>query len=131
MANDITINLNKMKCNITKCKELIISFAKDKRSFQPLTVAGDTIELVESEKILEIVLQDNLKRSLYVDSIVMKSSKRLYTLKLLKRSKADTNAMIVVYTTVVEPILSMLVKYGILTFKILYQMKSNVSQSVH
>ena len=58
VVNDITtwtIN-NNMKLNITKCKELIITFAKDKRSFQPLTVAGETIKLVESEKILGLVV---------------------------------------------------------------------------
>jgi hypothetical protein len=42
---------NNMKLNISKCKELIIDFAKDKRSFEPLTVSGNPIiiKLVESE----------------------------------------------------------------------------------
>ncbi len=42
-----------MKPNITKCKELIIDFSKEKRSLQPLTVNGNPIKLVEL----------NLKRS--------------------------------------------------------------------
>jgi hypothetical protein len=67
-----------MKLNISKCKELIIDFAKDKRSFQPLTVSGNPIKLVESEKILALVVQNNLKWNLHVDNIVKKSSKRLY-----------------------------------------------------
>jgi hypothetical protein len=36
-----TIN-NKRKLNISKCKEIIVDFAKDKRPFQPLTVSGKT-----------------------------------------------------------------------------------------
>ena len=43
---------NNMKFNITKCKELIIDFSKEKRSLQPLTVNGNPIKLVESEKVL-------------------------------------------------------------------------------
>ena len=89
VVNDVTtwtIN-NNMKLNISKCKELIIDFAKDKRSFEPLTVSGNPIKLVESEKILGLVVQNNLKWNLHVDNIVKKSSKRLYMLRLLKRSK--------------------------------------------
>ena len=107
VVNDVTtwtIN-NNMKLNISKCKELIIVFAKDKRSFEPLTVSGNPIKLVESEKILGLVVQNNLKWNLHVDNIVKKSSKRLYMRMLLKRSNADTKTLIVVYITVKRPIL--------------------------
>ena len=107
VVNDVTtwtIN-NNMKLNISKCKELIIDFAKDKRSFEPLTVSGNPIKLVESEKILGLVVQNNLKWNLHVDNIVKKSSKRLYMLRLLKRSNADTKTLTVVYITVIRPIL--------------------------
>ena len=40
-----------------------------------------------------------------MDSIVKKSSNRLYMLRLLKRSKADMKTLIVAYTTVIRPIL--------------------------
>ena len=54
----------------------MINFCKDKRSFQDLTVAGETINLVELEKILGLVVQNKLKWNLPVDqSIVKKSSK--------------------------------------------------------
>ena len=72
VVNDIItwIINNNMKLKITKCKELIINFAKDKRSFQPLTVAVETIKLVESEKILSLVVENNLKLNLHVDRIM-------------------------------------------------------------
>ena len=120
-----------MKLNITKCKELIITFAKDKRSFQPLTVAGETIKLVESEKILGLVVQNNLKWNLHVDSIVKKSSKCPYMLRLLKRFKADMKTLIVVYTTVIRPILEYACQVWHFNIRIIYQMTSNVSKSVH
>jgi hypothetical protein len=48
VVNDVTtwtIN-NNVKLNISKCKELIIDFAKDKRSFEPLTVSGNPIKVI-------------------------------------------------------------------------------------
>jgi hypothetical protein len=45
-------------------EELIIDFAKDQRSFEPLTLYGNPIKLVESEKILGLVVQNNLKSNL-------------------------------------------------------------------
>ena len=107
VVNDITtwtMN-NNMKLNITKCKELIIDFSKEKKSLQPLTVNGNPIKLVESEKILGVVVQNNLKWNLHVENIVKKSSKRIYMLRLLKRSKADMKTLVVLYTTTIRPIL--------------------------
>ena len=68
-------------------------------------MSGNPIKLVESEKILGLVVQNNLIWNLHVDNIVKKSSKRLYMLRLLKRSNADTKTLIVVYITVTRPIL--------------------------
>jgi hypothetical protein len=63
-------------------------------------VSGNPIKLVESEKILGLVVQNNLKWNQHVDNIVKKSSKRLYMLRLLKRANAaDTKTLIVVYIT--------------------------------
>ncbi len=69
-----TIN-NNMKLNISKCKEIIVDFAKDKRPFRPLPVSGNPIRLVESDKILGLIVQNNLKWNLHVDHIVKKASK--------------------------------------------------------
>jgi hypothetical protein len=68
-------------------------------------VSSNPIKLVESEKILGLVVQNNLKWNLHVDNIVKKSSKRLYMLRLLKRFNADTKTMVVVCITVIRPIL--------------------------
>ena len=69
-----TIN-NKRKLNISKCKEIIVDFAEDNRPFQPLIVSGNPITLVESDNILGLIVQNNLKWNLHVDHIVKKASK--------------------------------------------------------
>ncbi len=54
-------NNNNMKLNISKCKELIIDFSKDKRIFPSLQIADNYINRVDSAGILGITLQSNMK----------------------------------------------------------------------
>ena len=59
-----TVN-NNMKLNISKCKELIIDFSKDKRFFPPLKVADKTIDRVDSARILGTTLQSDMKWNIH------------------------------------------------------------------
>jgi hypothetical protein len=67
-------------------------------------VSGNPIKLVESEKFLGLVVQNNLKWNLHVDNIVG-SQVNDCMLRLPKRSNADTETFVVVYITVIRPIL--------------------------
>ena len=98
-------NNNNMKLNISKCKELIIDFSKDKRIFPSLQIADNYINRVESAGILGITLQSNMKWNVHVENIIKKASKRLYILRLLRRSNANNETLITVYCTVIRPIL--------------------------
>ncbi len=64
-----------------------------------------TIERVKSARILGLTVQDNMKWNEHVHDIVKKASKRLYMLRLLKRSNANIDILIVVYTTIIRPVL--------------------------
>jgi hypothetical protein len=98
-------NNNNMKLNISKCKELIIDFSKDKRIFPSLQIADNYINRVDSAGILGITLQSNMKWNVHVENIIKKASKRLYILRLLRRSNANNETLITVYCTVIRPIL--------------------------
>ena len=98
---------NNMKLNVGKCKELVIDFARKKYCFPPLTVDKVTTERVKSARILGLTVQDNMKWNEHVHDIVKKASKRLYMLRLLKRSNASIDTLIVVYTTIIRPVLCM------------------------
>ena len=98
-------NNNNMKLNISKCKELIIDFSKDKRIFPSLQIADNYINRVDSAGILGITLQSNMKWNVHVENIIMKASERLYILRLLRRSNANNQTLITVYYTVIRPIL--------------------------
>ena len=96
---------NNMKLNVRKCKELIIEFAKMKHFFPPLTVEDLSIERVKSVCILGLTVQENMKWNEHTHNIVKKASKRLYMLRLLKRSNASMDTLIIVYTTIIRPVL--------------------------
>ena len=105
--NDWTIQ-NKMKLNASKCKELIVDFTKDRQLFLPLEIDGVLVERVKSARVLIIVgliIQGDMKWNEHVNSIVKKAGKRLYMLRIQKRSNANIETLLTVYTTVIRPVL--------------------------
>ena len=48
---------NNMTLNISKCKELIIDFAKHKQDFPPLIINGTAVERVSSAQVLGLIVQ--------------------------------------------------------------------------
>ena len=83
----------------------VIDCAKKKNCFPPLTVDEVNIERVKSSRILGLTVQDNMKWNDHINNIVKKASKRLYMLRLLKRSNACIDTLITVYTTIIRPVL--------------------------
>ena len=63
------------------------------------------VERVKSTCILGLTVQDNMKWNEHIHNIVKKASKRLYMLRLLKRSNASIDTLITVYTTIIRPVL--------------------------
>ena len=101
-----------MKMNISKSKEMIFDFARVKQKLLPLTIKEVVVIRKKSARILGLTVQDNLKRNEHVNHIVKKASKRLYMLRVLKRSNAGTNTLLMVYKTIIGPVLEY-AKFGI------------------
>jgi hypothetical protein len=64
-----------MKLNVKKCKELRICFQKDKPELLPLLIDEQALEIVQSHKVLGLIIQNNLKWNEHIDSVVSKASK--------------------------------------------------------
>ena len=96
---------NNMKMNIGKCKEMIFDFARVKQEFLPLTIKSVVVEREKSARILGLIVQVNLKWIVHVNHIVKKAGKRLYMLRVLKRSNADTSTLLTVYSAIIRPVL--------------------------
>jgi hypothetical protein len=52
----------------------------------PLLIDEQALEIVQSHKVLGLIIQNNLKWNEHIDSFVTKASKRLYIIRTLRRS---------------------------------------------
>ena len=70
---------NDMVLNHSKCKDLIISFANDTSNLQRLFIKDQCEPSALSAKVLGAYLSCDLKWSLYIEHIISKASKRLFS----------------------------------------------------
>ena len=97
-----------MKLNPSKCKELRIDFLQYKPSdLPPLEISGSVIEQVSSYKLLGVYLSHNLSWSIHYDYIVNRARKRLYAIRVLRKSGLPPADLIQVYCSLVRPILEL------------------------
>ena len=78
---------NRVQLNNEKCKELRISFGRNKATFEPIRVHGKELELVDSAKLLGITVTSDLSWNNHVNVV----TKKLYFLVQLKRVKVPCN----------------------------------------
>lgn len=90
--------------NERKCKELRISFAKSEPEFDPIWVNHQTLETVNSVKLLGLNISSDLKWNAHVSELIRKVSTRLYFLRQLKRSHVATKELLF-YITCIRSIL--------------------------
>ena len=73
--------------NSHKCKELRVSFAKNKVDLPPVVVDGHkNLEVVDHAKLLGVTITSNLSWNMHVSEMVEKASKLVYILRQLKRA---------------------------------------------
>ena len=92
---------NDMKLNQRKCKDMIISFALEHPKLDPLVIEEHELVPVSSAKIVGTYISVDLKWNTHITHIVSKASKRLYFLRLLKRSGVDRYSL---FTTCIRPV---------------------------
>ena len=89
--------MNLMKLNAKKCKELRVCFIKAAPQLPPLRIDGQVLETVRSQKVLGLVIQDNLKWNENTCMIVSKASKRLHIIRVLRRGGVSAADLLVNY----------------------------------
>ena len=52
--------INNMKLNVTKCKEMVFDFSKEKRNFPSLQIDNIEVERVNFAEILGVMIQNNM-----------------------------------------------------------------------
>jgi hypothetical protein len=71
----------------------------------PLTIDGHVLETVQSQKVLCLIIQNNLKCDEQIRSIVTKASKRLYGLRVLCRGGIPPADLTNIYFALIRSIL--------------------------
>ncbi len=95
-----------MQLNVKKTKELRISFLNEGPSFEQLITANNgQVEIVSSFKLLGTIITSSLSWDQHVTNICSKASKRLYAIRLLKRSGVSISDLTHIFCSVVRLIL--------------------------
>ena len=96
---------NNMNLNPKKCKEIVISSLRSRPDLSPLCVNEHPLERVSSHKVLGVTISDTLGWNEHVREIVSKASKRLYILRVLKRSGIPPEDLINIFYALVRSVL--------------------------
>ena len=76
--------INKFQLHPKKCKELRISFSRSPAILELASINETAIiDLVNSVKVLDVIIQDNLKWNQHVDATVSKAANRSYFYALM------------------------------------------------
>ncbi len=96
---------NITRINGAKTKEMIITCQTNPPPIPPLNINGTAIERIKSSKLLGIIITDDLKWHLCVDSICSKASRLIHFLTWLRRSRMEHLEIVQYYTSVIRSVL--------------------------
>ncbi len=96
---------NHTKLNGTKTKEMVITFAKDPPHIPLININGTEVERVKSTKLLRVIISDNLKWDLHVNSVCSKAGSRMQFLTRLSRSELEPKELVKYYTSIIRSVL--------------------------
>ena len=81
-----------------------VTIMKNPPSPPSLQIAGKELGLVTETELLSLIVQSNLSWDMQVNSMVGKSSRRLYMVNLLKRFGLPVEDLVYVYILYVRPV---------------------------
>ena len=96
--------VNKFQLNSDKCKELRISFVKNKVDLPLVVVDGRILKVVDHAKLLGVTITSNLSWNIHVSEIVKKASKRLYFLRQLNCTQVEKADLLRFYTSCIRSV---------------------------
>ncbi|KAI3374360.1 hypothetical protein L3Q82_005961 [Scortum barcoo] len=97
---------NNLLLNVSKTKEIVVSFQRGHTQHHPLTIDSAAVERVSSTKFLGVHISDDLSWTTNTASLAKKAQQRLYFLRKLKRASAPPPIMTTFYRGTIESILT-------------------------
>ena len=97
---------NNLLLNVSKTKEMIIDFRKNKTSIEPIYINNTPVDQVNSFKFLGSFVTNNLCWDFNCNKLLMKARQRLYFLRKLKSFNVNNTILLSFYRSIVESILT-------------------------
>ena len=106
-SNDICreVHERRMQLNPIKCKEMLICFKWKTPIITNITIDNSSIERVSSYKLLGLIISSNLKWNAHIEFLTKKASKRIYSVRLLKRASVAEQDLVTFYITCIRSVL--------------------------
>ena len=99
-------NANNLELNVSKTKEIIIDFRRNKTPVTPLSINGELVEQVENFKFLGTTISHDLKWDKHVEGSIKKANQRIFFLRQLKKFDVSQRILINFYRSTIESILA-------------------------
>jgi hypothetical protein len=104
---------NKMKLNAKKTKDMWICFKDAIREPPSLVIGNDTIERVNSFKLLGLWVNNTLKWNTHIEETTKKANKRLFDLRECRRANLPTKVGLTCHGTKLRPVLEYAAPYWV------------------
>ena len=95
-----------LSLNVTKTKELIVDFRKKETNYEPVTIKGSQVEIVQSYDYLGTTISEDLTWSANIRRLVKKAWQRIYHLRKLRELNVSRKIKTLFYSSVIESVLT-------------------------
>ena len=92
---------NDMIINVAKTQEMTMSSSKLANEFQAITIEDKELERVNSAKLVDVIIQNDLKWDAHVHKIVSKAKQKLCFMLQLRKVGLHRNNLLCFYNSVV------------------------------
>ena len=90
---------------MSKTKEMIIDFRKEKFPLVPLLIDGSPTEIVDSFKFLGTIISSGLDWEAHIHSTLKRAQQKMYSLRQLKKFGLRRKIFVQFYGAVIESVL--------------------------
>ena len=84
---------------------MLVCFKRKTPKISNITIDDRPIERVTSYKLLGLIISSNLKWNAHIEHLIKKTSKRIYSVRLLKRASVAEQDLVTFYTTCIRSVL--------------------------
>ena len=92
---------NKLELNVTKTKEQIFDFRRDKPPAEQIRINDQNVEIVKQFKYLGITIDDDLRFRSHTANVIKKCNQRLHILRKLNSFKVRAETLLQIYKSLV------------------------------